>query len=112
MKTPPGAWGQHQIASLLGTSGPAFGRLINGLDYPTLHMMQKFEVVFEWPVVEQVQLVPYLWHEHDLRYSMVLRQHIDDWAEQHPRTMLSGEVRMHPGLAHRTSTRHRRGPRG
>jgi len=106
-KTKPGDWGQHQLAALLGISEQRFGKTLAGLEYPNFHTMQKFEVVFGWPVKEQVQLIPYLWEwepgDRDLRYAMVLNQHIQDWKLDNPRTVGSTEVRMHPAL----SARHR-----
>lgn len=101
MKTRPGEWGQHQLAALLGITEQRLGRCLSGDLYPSLHIMQKFEVVFEWPVVEQVQLVPYLWQEPDLRYAMVLKSHINEWAQANPRTVGSQDVRMHPALVAR-----------
>ena len=105
VKTPDGQWGQHHLAALLGTKGPHFGRYLNGVDYPTFAMMQKFEVVFGWPVVEQVQLIPYLWEEKDMRYAMVLHQHIVDWAQENPRTLSLKELRMDPRLESRHNTK-------
>ncbi len=100
-KTKPGEWGQHQLAALLGTNQQRYGRVLGGLEYPSLHLMQKFEVIFGWPMMEQVQLIPYLWEKPDLRYAMVLRQHVNDWAQDNPRTVGSQEVRMHPDLKSR-----------
>lgn len=93
----------------MGTSAPNFGRYLNGLSYPTLQMMQKFEVVFGWPVTDQTPLIPYYWEwplqkdraeiqPTDLRYGMKLRQVVDEWTEANPRVGLSVEVRMHPAL--------------
>ena len=104
MKTKPGEWGLYQIAALLGTEGSNFGRFINGVEYPNLAMMQKFEVVFGWPVVEQVQLIPYLWLGRDMRYAMVLKQHMDEWKIDNPRTVSSHDIRMHPDLVPRHAT--------
>jgi len=110
-KTPEGQWGQHHLAALLGTNGPHIGRLLNGLEYPNLSMMQKFEVVFGWPVVEQVTLIPYLWDARDMRYSMVLHQHITDWSQENPRTTSLKEMRMDPRLASRHKVRKFHEPR-
>lgn len=101
LKTKPNEWGQHQLAALLGIAEQRLGRPLAGLEYPSLHTMQKFEVVFGWPVSEQVALIPYLWEEPDLRYAMVLRQVINDWKANNPRTVRSTEVRMHPSLKSR-----------
>lgn len=101
------------LAALFGLTGPAFGRYLNALSYPTLQTMQKFEVVLGWPVSEQVQLIPPYWEwplqdrsrdkgrvvePRDLRYSMVLRKVVREWAAANPRTGLSGDVRQHPSI--------------
>jgi hypothetical protein len=104
-KAKPGEWSNNSLAALLGTDNVQFGKMLNGLEYPSLSMMQKFEVVFEWPVVEQVRLIPYLWEDVDLRYSMVLHEHVKDWAIANPRTVPSHMVRMHPRLASRHNKR-------
>lgn len=101
------------LASLFGLSGPAMGRYLNALSYPTLQSMQKFETVMGWPVSEQVQLIPPYWewptqdrsrnktkdiHPRDLRYSMVLRKVVREWAAANPRTELGNEIRQHPSI--------------
>jgi hypothetical protein len=98
-----------QLASLLGTNSPSLGRYVNGLSYPTLQMMQKFEYVFGWPIAEQVELIPPYWEwppqigraevqATDMRYGYKLRKIMKEWAEANPRTVKSGDVRMHPSL--------------
>lgn len=100
------------MASLFGLTGPVFGRYLNGLSYPTLQSMQKFEAVMGWPVSEQVQLIPPYWEwpnqDHkeateptDLRYGMKLRQVAKEWSEANPRTVRSNEVRQHPAIPSR-----------
>lgn len=104
VKTKPGEWGQHQLAALLGLNQQRLGRTLAGQEYPNFVTMQKFEAVFGWPVAEQVVLIPYLWEkrdEPDMRYAMVLRQHINDWVAANPRTVKSQDVRMHPSLTSR-----------
>lgn len=101
------------LAALFGLSAPAYGRYINALSYPTLQTMQKFEVVMGWPVAEQVQLIPPYWEwpeqdasrnkgrviePRDLRYSMVLRKVVREWAAANPRTELSSNIRQHPSI--------------
>lgn len=101
------------MAALFGLKGPAYGRYLNGLSYPTLQTMQKFEAVLGWPVAEQVQLIPPFWEwpvqEHkaetqptDLRYGMKLRQIVREWGEANPRTVLGGDVRLHPAISPRS----------
>ena len=106
-KAKPHEWSQQNLAALIGMDSVNFGKFMNGMAYPNLHTMQKFEVVFEWPVVEQVQALPYMWEDRDLRYSMLLRKHTSEWAQANPRTVASGEVRMDPRLV----SRHSRGPK-
>ena len=111
VKTPPGRWGQHQFAALLGTSGPAWGRYLSGQSYPTLQMMQKIEIVLGWPVRDQVELIPRFWEgpvqgsgrvptgdPTDLRYAMKLKQVVNEWADANPRTVRSTEIRQHPDI--------------
>ena len=99
------------LAALFGLSGPALGRYLNALSYPTLQSMQKFETVLGWPVSEQVQLIPPYWEwpaqdrtktkaiePRDLRYSMVLRKIIREWAAANPRTELGNDIRQHPSI--------------
>lgn len=109
-------WGNTHLAYLLGTTNVMVGRYLNGLSYPTLQMMQKFEVVFGWPVTEQVEFIPYFWHwpeqreggmggrqqdPTDLRYAMKLEQIIREWTEANPRTLPIQEIRQHPALPHK-----------
>lgn len=103
------------LASLFGLAGPVLGRYLNALSYPTIQSMQKFEVVLGWPVSEQVQLIPPYWEwpiqdrsasnnksrttePRDLRYSMVLRKVIREWAAANPRTELGNDIRQHPSI--------------
>ena len=112
-KTPMPYWGQTHLANLLGITNVMRGRYLNGLSYPTLKMMQKFELVFGWPVREQVDLIPPFWtwpdqaqhakgvpqqDPHDLRYSMKLQQILREWSEANPRTQLLQEIRLHPAI--------------
>lgn len=114
VKTPMPYWGQTHLAYLLGTSNVMVGRYLNGLSYPTLQMMQKFEVVFGWPVTEQVPHIPYYWEwpdqafggrpqqdATDLRYAMKLEQIIREWTEANPRTQPLQEIRQHPAIPHK-----------
>lgn len=102
------------LAALFGLSGPALGRYLNALSYPTVQSMQKFEAVMGWPVSEQVQLIPPYWEwppqdrsasksvkdiqPLDFRYSMVLRKVLREWAEANPRTELGNDIRQHPSI--------------
>ena len=119
-RTPLPHWGQTHLAALLGVSNVMLGRYLNGLSYPTLKMMQKLEVVFGWPVVDQVPLIPYYWEwpdQHqsgrgvkqaeptDLRWSMKLTQVVQEWTEANPRTQLLQEIRMHPSLEDKRQVR-------
>lgn len=116
-KTPPGKWSNSMLATLFGLTGPVYGRYLNGLSYPTLQTMQKFEAVMGWPVSEQVQLIPPFWEwppqdtrthieATDLRYGMKLRQVAREWGDANPRTVLSSDVRLHPAITPRAG-RHR-----
>lgn len=108
-KAAPHEWALTQLAALLGTNGPSLGRYVNGLSYPTLQMMQKFEYVFGWPIAEQAELIPPYWEwppqqdrvdvqATDTRYGYKLRKIMKEWAEANPRTVKSADVRMHPNL--------------
>jgi hypothetical protein len=110
--TPEGQWGITHLAQLLGTNGPMIGRYLNGLSYPTLQMMQKFEIVFGWPLVEQVQLIPPYWtwpdqryektdHPTDLRYAMMMHKIVKEWGEANPRTEKLQFIRQHPSIPHK-----------
>jgi hypothetical protein len=107
-------WGNTHLAYLLGTSNVMVGRYQNGLCYPTLQMMQKFEIVFGWPLADQVQYIPYYWHwpeqsragvpqadPTDLRFAMKLGQIIREWTEANPRTLPLDQIRQHPALPHK-----------
>jgi len=84
-------WTQSMLAMLVGTRQEHLGRWLSGQRYPELRAMQRIEQIFEWPVVEQVQLIP---HEgYDSRYGMVLRQHINDWVQDHPEVPEARSVR-------------------
>lgn len=91
LRTPGGAWTVSQLSVLLGTTARAMYRYLSGERYPEVRMMKRFEALFGWPAVEQVQLVPVAGY--DLRYSMVLRQVMDDWTYNNPRTQTSRELR-------------------
>lgn len=108
-KARPDEWALTQLAALLGTNAPTIGRYVNGLSYPTLQMMQKFEYVFGWPISEQAELIPPYWdwppqsgrgdvQATDMRYGYKLRKIMKEWGDANPRTVKSGEVRMHPRL--------------
>lgn len=116
VKTPPGRWGQHQMAALLGTTGPIWGRYLSAQSYPTLQMMQKIETVLGWPVQEQVQLIPKYWEwptqargsvpygdPVDFRYAIKLSRVVAEWTDANPRTETSKDIRQHPDI---------KGPRG
>lgn len=91
LRTPDGAWTVSQLAMVLGTTARAMYRYLSGERYPEVRMMKRFEALFGWPATEQVQLVPVAGY--DLRYSMVLRQVMDDWTHNNPRTQPSGDLR-------------------
>ena len=117
-----GQWGQTHLANLFGTSNVMIGRYLNGLSYPTVQMMQKFEIVLGWPAREQIDLIPphWTWPDQpqsvkyrsqedptDLRYAMKLQQIFNEWAEANPRTQLLQHIRLHPLL----KTKHHGGGR-
>jgi transcriptional regulator with XRE-family HTH domain len=110
------------LAMLFGLSMPALSRYLHGQAYPTLQSIQKFEAVLGWPASEQVQLIPPYWEwpvqnggpgggtrgePTDYRYSMKLRQVIQEWADANPRTTPGVEIRQHPNIPSRAGT-----PRG
>jgi len=109
----PGEWAHTHLAQLFGTSNVALGRYLNGLSYPTVGMMQKFEIVLGWPAREQIDLIPPYWtwpdqpvssqykpqgQPTDLRYAMKLRQVLNEWQESNPRTLDLREIRLDPRL--------------
>lgn len=111
-KTPAGRWGQHHIATILGLQPGSWSKLLNGQIFPArLQTMQKIEVVFGWPVSEQVQLIPPYWEwpeqasggnpagePTDLRYAMMLHKVVAEWSEANPRTTPTRELGLHPKL--------------
>lgn len=112
MYTPPGHWGQHHIATLLGVQATAWSKILNGLIYPSkLQLLQKIEFVFGWPVSEQVQLIPPYWdwpeqagggkspgEPVDLRYAIKLGRVVHEWTDANPRTVSTKELGLHPAL--------------
>lgn len=108
-----GEWANTHLSNMFGTSGHQIGRYLNGQSYPTVPMMQKFEIVLGWPAREQFDLIPPYWTwpdqptsitytpqsaPTDLRYAMKLRQILNEWCEANPRTQPSSEIRLHPAL--------------
>lgn len=91
LRTPDGAWTTSMVAVVLGTNKETLGRWLNGLRYPEVRMMKRIEHLFNWDCAEQVKLIPMLGY--DLRYSMVLRQVMEDWKVNNPRTLPSGKLR-------------------
>jgi len=90
-------WTTEQIARILGMHNVVLGRFINGVGYPEVQTMKKFEYLFGWPCSEQIDLIPFLGattgrQKKDLRYSMVLRQVIEDWKHNNPRTTPAAEL--------------------
>ena len=110
--TKPGTWGQKHIATILGLQETSWSKLLNGQIYPArLQTMQKIEVVFGWPVSEQVQLIPYYWEwpgqpragvpggdPVDLRYAIKLGRVVAEWADANPRTVPTKDLKLHPSL--------------
>lgn len=86
-----GQWSVSQISVVLGCTGRSMWRYLNGERYPEVRLMKRFEALFGWPAREQVDLIPV--DGYDMRYSMVLRQVMDDWRYNNPRTVPSGELR-------------------
>jgi hypothetical protein len=88
-------WTLSMLAMLVGVRSPQMGRWLSGQRYPDLKALQRIEKIFEWPVREQVDLIP---HEgYDTRYGMVLWQHISDWMLDHPEIPPATEVRSEAG---------------
>lgn len=109
----PGEWAHTHLAQLFGISNVTLGRYLNGLSYPTVQSMQKFEIVLGWPAREQMDLIPPYWtwpdqpvstsykpqgNPTDLRYALKLRQVLNEWGQANPRTLGVREVRLHPSL--------------
>lgn len=112
-KTPLPYWGHTHLARLLGVSNVMLGRYLNGLSYPSVKMIQKFEVVFGWPGVEQLPLIPYYWtwpdqaqydkgklqeEPTDMRYALKLQQVMLEWCDANPRTLKLQEINLDPRL--------------
>jgi hypothetical protein len=91
LRTPDGEWTTSQISVILGCTGRAMWRYLSGERYPEVRMMKRFEALFGWPARDQIELIPVAGY--DLRYSMVLREVIEDWKHNNPRTQPSGELR-------------------
>lgn len=90
-RTPNGEWNLNMIGVLLGTSGVVMGRYVNGLSYPETIMIKKLEVLLGWKAQDQLDLIPI--GPRDLRYSMVLRQELEEWKIQNPRTTPAANLR-------------------
>lgn len=86
-------WNTDHLAAILGLSGQALGRLLNGVRYPSLDTVKKFELIFGWKATEQVDLIRAKWEEPDLRYGMVLHQVIEEWKRDNPRTLPAADLR-------------------
>lgn len=84
-RTPEGLWNITMIAKIAGTSGVAMGRYLNGERYPEVLMIKKLEVLLGWKAQDQMDLIPLAGK--DLRYSMKLRQELEEWKIQNPRTV-------------------------
>jgi len=94
-RVPSPDWTIQDLAKALGMHSVVLGRYVNGVGYPEVQAMKKFEYLFGWPCSEQIDLIPFHGEgrqDMDLRYSMVLRQVIDDWKHNHPRTTPSAEL--------------------
>lgn len=97
-------WSYAQLAAIMGSSSASLSRYLTGTQYPqNLRTLQNIERTFGWLVVEQVQLIPH--SGHDMRYAMVLRQVLNEWAEANPRTVHSEELRALDGHQNRTARR-------
>jgi ribosome-binding protein aMBF1 (putative translation factor) len=73
------------IAKLLGTSDQAISRYLSGQLYPNVRMIKKLEAMLGWKAQAQLDLIPVVGHDH--RYGMVLRQELEEWKQQNPRTV-------------------------
>lgn len=110
--TPKGRWAQGHVATILGLQETSWSKLLNGLIYPArLQTMQKIEVVFGWPVSEQVQLIPPYWEwpdqastgrpngePVDMRYAIKLGRIVAEWCDANPRTVAGKDLTLHPSL--------------
>lgn len=111
-KTPKGRWAQAHIATILGLEATSWSKLLSGLIYPArLQTMQKIEIVFGWPVSEQVQLIPPYWEwpvqassgvpngdPVDMRYAIKLARVVAEWCDANPRTVEPKSLTLHPSL--------------
>jgi hypothetical protein len=86
-----GEWTITMIAILLGTNSRSLRHYLTAERYPEVRIMKRIELLFGWPASEQVALVPL--DGYDMRYSMVLKQVMDDWKHNNPRTQLRQELR-------------------
>jgi hypothetical protein len=90
-RTPMGEWNLNMLGKILGTSGVAMGRYVNGTQYPEVGMVKKLEVMLGWKAQDQLDLMPLVGI--DLRYSMKLRKELEQWKDQNPRTTPAADLR-------------------
>ena len=90
-RTPNGEWNTTLIAKILGTSSASFGRYLCGERFPEVPMIKKLEILLGWKAQDQIDLIPLVGY--DLRYSMKLRQELEEWKVQNPRTVPAAELR-------------------
>jgi hypothetical protein len=122
VKTKPHEWSRSLLGTLFGISQSALCRYLDGQAYPSVQMIQKFEIVLGWPAAEQFDLIPPYWEwptqfngrggvqgePTDLRYGMKLGQVLREWTEANPRTVPSGGVRQHPSIPRRAGSPRKR----
>jgi transcriptional regulator with XRE-family HTH domain len=85
-------WSQHQLAVILGIERSVISRLSNGLLYPNVAHMKKFEAVLGWPAREQIDLLPMVLSDPDLRWSTVFNEVLREWMDANPRTAASDDL--------------------
>jgi len=86
-----GEWTASMIATLLGTNKRSFMHYLTAERYPEVRIMKRIELLFGWPASEQVALVPLAGY--DMRYAMVLKQVMEDWKYNNPRTTLRQDLK-------------------
>jgi transcriptional regulator with XRE-family HTH domain len=97
---PKRAWTPKRFGEMIGVSEPQVSRYLDGTYYPTVQLMKRIEEILDWPVGDQVTLVPK--EGTDPVYGMALKDALDhkfremavhDWQNQPPRRRLTSPQR-------------------
>jgi transcriptional regulator with XRE-family HTH domain len=87
-------WSNHQLGMILGIDPSMISRLRNGLHYPNVAQMKKFEAVFGWPASEQIDLLPLMLSDPDMRWSLVFNDILREWIDANPRTTPTDDLKV------------------